>query len=255
MSYLRPVVNEKKDAFLTEAAEQRATASLTVRAPDGWSSYQGRVLEVGQAPLSLLIEYPAGPAGKPAPSISEGQLVGVTFRRGHRKCMFTSMVLGKERLNVDEHSQLGALRVQWPEEVQELQRRVYQRADVPATWDVEVGFWSGGTRLSARDVAEPPRFVGRLTNLSAGGIGVEVTDPSGVDQTLDTIYACKFTPIKHHPPFTMQAVLRHVSEGRRPGFLCLGMQFLGAEFAPRTLGRLARVVTQFHRFYPTTSSR
>jgi len=250
LSYVRDLATEQKEQFLRDAAKELAWVTLATRMSNGWSNYKTRLLEVRTDPPVLMVEYPAGGAGQPAPDIAEGQLVGMTFRRGHRKCVFTSMVLGKQRVAMAEHTQLGALVLRWPAEMQELQRRAYRRVDVPIAWDIEVGFWPCETKLSPRKPPPPPLFTGVLVNLSAGGLAAIASTSDIPQDCVGAVYAGRFTLVKHHPPFMVQFRARHIEPTKTPGRVEVGCQFLGLEFSPRTLSRLTRVVTQFQRFTP-----
>ena len=255
MSLLRALAPEQRDQFIEQAAHEQALLTLALRIGSEWKTYKARLLELRQQPPSLVVEYPAGHAGQKAPDLSEGQLMGVGFRRGQRKCLFTAMLIAKDRIAVAGNTQVGVVILRWPEEIQELQRRAYERVDVPAAWGIDVDFWPVGTRLSPRHTPPPELFSGCLVNLSAGGIAVLVP-PSSVDKSeVDTAYACRFAPVKHHPPFTVQALLRHQSPCDSSGQVSLGFQFLGLEFNPRTLSRLARVVMQFRGYSLTTNRR
>ena len=252
---LRGVTPQARDQYLAEAAESQAWLTVAVRGAPGGETYKSRLLGVRADAQTLVVEYPAGKAGRPAPDIDEGRLLGITFRRGARKHVFTSMVVGKDRVAVSGTSQVGVLLLRWPEEMQELQRRAYQRVDVPASWDISVGFWPENTRLSPRRPPPPPSLESTMTNLSAGGLAVTVPTDAAEDLILETVFACRFTPVKHHPPFHMHARLRHIDMSAEATTAMLGMQFVRLEFSPRMLGRLVRVVTQFQRYSPSPARR
>lgn len=251
MSYVRALATGQKDQYLREAARERAWVTLAARTPNGWTQYKTRLLKLQDEPPLLVVEYPAGTGGRAAPDIGEGQLMGMTFRRGHRKCVFTTAVLGKQRLALAEHTHLGALLMRWPEEMQELQRRAYQRVDVPAGCDIEAGFWPQDTKLSPRKPPPDPLFAGQVANLSAGGFAVTVGASDARNVRIGDVLVSRFALVKHHPPFTIQVLLRHAEPADTRGNVEIGCQFLGLEFSPRTLARLTRAVTQFQRFNPS----
>ena len=98
--------------------------------------------------------------------------MGVSFRRGHKKCILVGQVVLRRSENGDNNQPIDTLLVRANEGLRELQRRVYQRLAVPRDRFIAVKLWEGGIPTPG----EPswPLCAGRLANVSVGGILVEV---------------------------------------------------------------------------------
>ncbi|HEY3244078.1 MAG TPA: PilZ domain-containing protein [Phycisphaerae bacterium] len=237
---------QRRDEILLEAAAQLTPVVLTARTAECWQVYKSRLLsaEPGQR---LLVERSDNTPGGP-PEIAPGEELGVTFRRGHRKCMFSarvqppaSVVLGDRR-----HT---ALVLSWPDWMQEFQRRVYQRVAPPPDQSIEVHVWRGGAeqRPASSAAAGSGVHVGAVCDLSVGGMAMTLAGvhPLRAGDAL----GCAFSARPNDEPFVLDATLRHVgrdAEGRS----VLGLQFVGLEtsgYGREAVTRLAKTVTGFHR--------
>ncbi|MBI3834753.1 MAG: PilZ domain-containing protein [Planctomycetes bacterium] len=223
---------------LSDSAAQQRPLVLTHHGPDGWrtikSVFSGGSPESRTLRVSGMIEKEL-PA-KALPGV--GMTLGGSFRLGHKKFMFCAMVQGVER-----HSDRLELMLRWPDHLQQLQRRVYERAEPPVGSVVAVRFW----RDEASSATERKVRHGQLEDISAGGMRIKVSETG--DIAMESTYRCSFTPRPGRPAIVLDAILRHrqaVDSGRAS----LGFQFVGLETTPegmKTLDRLARVVTQFQR--------
>jgi len=234
--------------MLVEAASKRTPVVLSCKDGEQWVSVKSRLLDASQANGCLVVEYPAGQQGQRAPDITRGQYVGVAFRRGHKKCVFGSYVVGKERFQLDRRNHVGALVISWPAEVGQLQRRAYFRVEVPAGQTVAAYLWPGGATARPR-AGSPgwPLYVTQLVDLSAGGFRVAVPvdeDPKfAVEQTV----GMEFVVEPNRPPIVADANFRH-SEPGPEGRVYLGFQFVGLELDGRGRGlleRLARITSHW----------
>jgi len=239
----------RRDQILVEAADRRTPLVLSRKQPHGWGTFRSRLLEAEPIAQRLIIEYPVGAGGEKAPDIEEGESIGVAFRKGHRKCMFASVVQGKKRFQIDEANRVGALLLRWPGDLQQLQRRVYYRAPIPPDRAIKVAFWPGGLAYEARvGAAEFPVYAGWLMNLSAGGMAVVVPHDQRGDWRPGDTFGCRFEPAPGSC-LAMDATLRHAEPGEN-GLTRLGFQFVGLELTGQgraVLRLLAHVVARFHR--------
>ncbi|HUW84318.1 MAG TPA: PilZ domain-containing protein [Phycisphaerae bacterium] len=236
--------------LLVEAASKRTPAVLSCKDGQQWVSVKSRLLDASQADGRLVVEYPAGQQGQRAPDITRGQYVGVAFRRGHKKCVFGSYVVGKERFQLDRRNLVGALMLGWPAEIGQFQRRAYFRVEVPPGQTVATYLWPGGATARPR-AGSPgwPLYVTQLVDLSAGGFRVEVPvdeDPKfAVEQTV----GMEFVVEPNRPPIIADANFRH-SEPGPEGRVHLGFQFVGLELDGRgrtLLERLARITSHWRQ--------
>jgi len=242
MSQVLFVGEARRDAIIAEAADRRTPVVLTRHDGSGWRTYKSRFVGCSEVDRQLYVEQPAAAEAEPGPSLVCGELVGVAFRRGHKKCLFNTVVRTMPAPQPGSPIPAGALAVGWPDDMQELQRRVYQRACPPPDRPIKVRFRSAGSHSSGdRD------RVGIMDNLSAGGMRVRCADDGGF-QTGDDLKVA-FALGRRGPEFVLEATFRHC-EPRPDGSCSLGFQFVGLETSRQgqeTLVRLSRMVTDFQR--------
>jgi hypothetical protein len=134
----------------------------------------------------------------------------------------------------------------WPDHLQQLQRRVYERVRPMRDTVISVRFWredqATASSVEARDVRH-----GQMEDLSVGGMRVKAANPAAIED--GQTYRCVFAPKPGKPSFVLDALIRH-HEDADQGRASIGFQFIGLEATPegrRTLERLARTVTQLQR--------
>ena len=95
---------ERRDAILRQAAEHRLTSLLTRSTGCGWQTYRTRFIRCQREQGIIHIEQPVtagtdalernATIGSATPlELLPGENIGVSFRRGHAKCTFTTMVV------------------------------------------------------------------------------------------------------------------------------------------------------------------
>lgn len=239
MSAMQTVANEHRDKILATVAENSSYAVISYHGPAGWRSYKCRFHSVppGRGEVSLLAEnMPAGDQGSPKP----GEVVGVSFRLGHKKCMFSAVLLGVDR------PRETVVRLRCTGQLRQLQRRVYERAIPPRDVVVPVRFWHlvamGQSTGSGRDTRH-----GQLENISAGGMRIQTR---GFHQpAIGLTHRCILTPRPGAPTLIVDAVLRHydVLANERAS---LGFQFIGLEATlegQQLLQFIVQIVNRFRR--------
>ena len=157
-------------AILHEAIKARTPAVLTYQSPAGWMMLKSRLVGIEADSAWILLELPKTPEPETHPPVV-GQSLGVSFRRGHRKCVFNSRLAGESEAGADGR-RASVLRLVWPEELQELQRRLYHRTPVPRGRLVPVDLWMTQAPSDLPADSMPKR--GKMLDLSAGGISVEM---------------------------------------------------------------------------------
>jgi len=213
---------------------------VTHYGPSGWRLFKGKFSPpVSSGGVQLALPLSTEEDGVQLPRT--GASIGCTFRVGHKKCMFESTVC-----SVDRRAEDAAVMLRWPSQVQQLQRRVFERCSPPDHAAIAVRFWRddgpAGHECGLRDVRN-----GQLEDLSAGGIRVKVSRDQGLED--GAVFHCSFTPRPGKPPFLVDAVLRHRAAADQSR-ASLGFQFIGLEATAagrRTLDRLARLVSHFQR--------
>lgn len=241
MTATQSITHIQREENLTNAIHEQSRAVLTHREADGWRTHKAQFVSGDKSAGRITVRVARVDAESwdwPATGVQ----LGVAFRAGHKKCMFSSQafpIAGEqgERL----------LRIEWPSTVQQLQRRAFQRVAPPDAAIIPVRFWQtknsdeGGTtdRSSMRH--------GQLVDMSAGGMRIRTADLDSIE--LEGAYRCVLTPNPGTPPLVLDARLRH-RESTNFGRAALGFQFVGLEVTPegrKTLTRIARLVNQFQR--------
>ncbi len=243
MEKLLRIEEAKKNEIVLAAIEKEMPCVISRRNDVGWQVCKSHLISGDTCVGRLRLAFPHMCQGEAAPEFACGDQVGVTFRRGHKKCMFSTKVI-----EVDE-SDGGQIVMEWPDAVQEMQRRVYQRA-APVGRRVHVRFWIGGVAARAQvEESGPGIMTGVLKDLSAGGMRITV---SGIDVGMfaeGESIGCAFTPKPRGETIVIDSVFRHV-QMEDDGTVSVGVQFVGLEttLAGRNqLADIARVVSDFQR--------
>jgi len=253
MSATLTLARDRQDQILVDSVRLQRPLVLTHQSGNGWRTFKALFVSgsPGLRELHTRVRMPEDgwPTNLPAP----GATLGGTFRIGHKKCMFGSVLVSTE---MNDEEALFTLR--WPDQLQQLQRRAYERALPPPGEVIAVRFWRDHGCAGHRPTGDPPlhgatapesRNVrhGQLEDISAGGMRIKVADPK--DMELDCTYRCVLVPRPGKPPLVLDAVLRH-REAVDNGRASLGFQFVGMETSAeglRLLDRIARVVNHFQR--------
>lgn len=113
---------------------------------------------------SLWITYPHSDHGPADYAFSPGGRVGITFRSGFQRFLFSANIAAVEE------SGTAALQLDLPEELQVSERRVGLRVEMPALATVEASIWLGGRQVRHDEVdVVVPVWSGRVLDLSEGG--------------------------------------------------------------------------------------
>jgi len=237
MSGLQQLAPTQRDEILLDSIRRKVQVALCVQQETGFSRRKGRFLAGSAASDGLKIEvFSASDGDGP---LNRDDRVGVSFRVGHKKCMFRASVE-----DVEPRGRSVVVGMKWPAHLRQLQRRSYERVAPPPGVVIAVRFWrsDGGPTSSgqSRDVRH-----GQLEDLSAGGLRLLVGDCTGLE--LEKEYQCIFAARTGDCAVLAPGVLRHI-EALPSGRASLGFQFLGLEATEEgttLLGRIARVVSQF----------
>ncbi|MFH1111242.1 MAG: PilZ domain-containing protein [Planctomycetota bacterium] len=241
MSTTQTIGRERHDQVLEDAVAHERPLVLTYNSDAGWRTFKAAFVSGPAVSSGILVKLEPAADGVVGNLPTPGDTLGGTFRLGHKKCMFSTVLLSVQRQGEDI---LWAIRR--PEQLQQLQRRAYERAAPPKGSVIAVRFWreaaGGDASTDVRNVRH-----GQLEDISAGGMRIKVADPK--DMSLDRTYRCVFTPRPGKPSLVLDAVLRH-REAVDQGRASLGFQFVGMEATPeglRLLDRLVRIVNHFQR--------
>ncbi len=210
---------------IRDAANRHLPVTVTVRHDERWINLQSRLLDID--PQRIYIQIPTNAEGHPW-ELGPAEKVGVTVKLKHHKYVFVSTVAGPDAFELDDGQKLPVVGLCWPSQMQRLQRRAYYRADVPEGCVIRASMWLGGMQSEPQQMTpDHPVFVGRVTNLSAGGFQFRTADDPG--DRLETGYLAGvrigFGP--GQPSVFADAEIRHVAHDN--GEIVVGLQFVGLE--------------------------
>lgn len=222
MSTMFPVEAARQASVLADAIEDFRPAIATWRQGEGWATLETRFMGMTHRTGELALQYAC--PGQDPPDICDGQHVSVSFRRGRGRCAFDTVVLGRGRATLSGGQTVSILRLEYPEELCDLQRRGYYRQPVSASAGVDVSL-----SLVCEDTSTNAcrGAVGSLVDISPDGMSVVL--PQGVDLpvTADDLLDCSIWIAGEASPICLRA---RICSRRDPGDgrLRLGLQLVSA---------------------------
>ncbi|MCY2927691.1 MAG: hypothetical protein NT031_20065 [Planctomycetota bacterium] len=182
---IQELQHQQIDEAIRAAVDKGIPVTVTVQ-PDGqdtWINLHSRLIACQDN--QLLIEPPTAQEGEAPREFRPSDRIGVSFKLKHHKHIFNTVVLGEHKgWRVGPSPASDALAISSPTRMQRLQRRAFQRVDVPPGKIVRGSFWMGGRKAQPQG-ADPacPVWSGAVTNISAGGLQMRVD--SEVTHVLD----------------------------------------------------------------------
>jgi c-di-GMP-binding flagellar brake protein YcgR len=247
MASLQNLTNQQIDEVLYAAAERQVPAAISVREPAGWVNYHTRLLAIRQG--HVLLEAPSPVAGGQPREFRPADKVGVNFKLKHHKFVFTGTVAETSREKLEDGTVRGIVHVCSPTRMQRMQRRAFNRSNVPDNRIVRASFWLGGREHEpAGTTPNQPVWSGRVVNISAGGF--QLTTENGLGDAInpgDTVGVRISFGIGEEVVYA-DAQFRHCLE--EGGKFHLGFQFVGLGLTPegrQTLQVIGSKANQFQR--------
>lgn len=237
MSPTQQFTDRRRDQVLEQVVVRGVHAVLSHHAATGWRTFKAAFASGSRTSNTLSVRLFGPQIASPELFPAPGDRMGVTFRLNHRKCVFNTLVE-----SVQSDTDRVVLNLRWPDHLQQLQRRSFERVEVPRGRVIAVRFWQETPAGASRDARH-----GQLENVSAGGMRIRVS--RDFDARIGDAYKCVFSPRPGAPSMILDTRVQHkevLDEGRAS----VGLQFLGLEASPegqRTLDRLARIVHQYQR--------
>lgn len=225
--------------LLIESAETQALVVLTWRNKVGWRVGKTRLASADSDARRFAAELPITTDDTTIALLPLGLNLGVSLRSGHKKYVFASTVLACDGAGVQ---------LAWPQQVQQMQRRCYQRVAWFADQPLDVQFWAGGLEHPPTD-GEPGTWTAQLLDLSAGGMQILWPSDQAFPLPIGSLVGCRFAPEPNRSPLTLEGICRHV-ESTPDGRMAAGFQFIGLECSEAGRARLrhlARVVGRLQR--------
>ena len=247
MTVQERVSPEQMREILELAALRSTPAALTCRLRDTWQTYRSRF--VGLRHGQMWLEYGRG-APEQIPAVHEaGQRIGVAFKWRHHKYVFSAMVGEVADFQHSPQVRLKALRIAWPTEMHQLQRRVFFRVDVPDGRLMHAHFWEGG--LSAEptgQLRDKLVYCGQVVDLSAGGFRVRLLAGGDPGFQVGAVIGVELKTDSGGEAIKLDAQFRHTQADEFG--VTLGLQIMGLTETSRgrkTLERIGRIMREFQR--------
>lgn len=240
MSQPYPIDAYEWSEQLHEVARNRLPATITYQTHKGWTVLKARFVATPAESDLLAIDF-VNPPDHAEPAPQPGQELGISYRRGSRKCVFTACFVDLSTTPVSSGGTRTTLRFTWPQHVEELQRRLYHRTPVPRGRLVPVDLWLAQAQEDFDSGALAQR--GRMVDLSAGGLSVELPGETRPRWREDEQLSCRFAPGPDRPPIEVAAKLTHYTR-LSDGHVRIGLQFLGLDTGERgrhTLQKISRM--------------
>ncbi len=177
MAILSTLTGSEVAIAIGASAKNKVGVTVTLQHQDRWFLFSGDMLDASGE--SVWITYPQSDHGPGEYEFSPGQRVGVTFRSGYQRFLFSAKIASVEE------SGTRALQLDMPEEMQIAERRAAPREEMPALATVEASIWLGGQQIMPDKVDMiTPVWPGTVVDLCEGGCYVR-TSPE-VSQYIET---------------------------------------------------------------------
>jgi hypothetical protein len=120
--------------------------------------------------IEPLARESADEAGRTPLELPAGAALGLSFRHGHYKCMFSTTVAGALRIALSADLRVDALLIRRPDTIQQLQRRAFNRVAVPRGTLIPADLSPIADRPDAPRPSNAAGLCGYVSDLSAGGV-------------------------------------------------------------------------------------
>jgi len=158
---------------IVSAAERKVPIVITSRIGKCWTNLRSRMLAFCEG--HLIIDVPSATAESASieiPVFSPGDKINISFKLKHYKHIFTTTVVGSKEI-AQEGGPVAVLSLCKPMKMQRLQRRSYERVEIPLNRIVRASVWMGGVESEPSQASSDlPVWSGPVTNLSVGGVQI-----------------------------------------------------------------------------------
>jgi len=213
------------DSVLNRVTENSNICTVTKQDGIGY-----KVMKTTFTPSNFLFVGLTKPEGE---TFEEGETLGVSFRVGHKKCLFNGSVT-----QVDDDS----LRITRPETIHSLQRRYFQRAPACHTIATYLNVGSQCVHCIVNDI-------------SVGGVLLVSEEPKAADIQVGDQAQVSIVFNRRHSLDALDGLIRGV-EKRMDDKYYIGVQFVGFEISAenvRKMDQLANKVRAIGRNYYSRS--
>lgn len=205
------------ESMLSWAAERHVDVNVTQCIDGEWQTFRA-VFGSFDAQKNTIVLQEVAEKQSPNAVLQPDVEVGVAFRRGHKKCLFTTKITGQEG---------DTLLLQEPTSVRAVQRRAYQRVNIPSHRFIPVKVWEGSLPNSGEVCF--PVCSGRVANISMGGVLVDVRSDQNPRLQEGDMVGIEIIRRPDVKPLLLEGQFRHCVTTEDVERISLGFQFLGLE--------------------------
>ncbi|MBP8604848.1 MAG: PilZ domain-containing protein [Phycisphaerae bacterium] len=225
-------LDERKD-FLLQAIQEQSPVIASYLFDGKWHLLEMKTIGFSE-------DFITFKAQKPSENLKAEQPVGICIHQGYFKYLFDTAVQA-----VSSEGYMPLIKMDLPDRVERIQRRMYHRQPVPASLKVKVLFWHRGYLEDTDEQPEELYWEGRLLNLSAGGAQFEIDAKEKNNFRAGQLLGVQFTPMSYQKPFLLESHVRYLKNQPDQTSFRIGVEFLGLEASREgreVLNRLLEVI-------------
>lgn len=215
MSQTELLTTEQIHSFLPQAAQQGLCGTLSTLYQGKWNVFDVSLSSIDNSGLIFRI---LSPKNDDFP-FKQHQPVGICLQQEHHKYIFETSIFAPGP---------STLTLEWPEKIEKMQRRAYDRQPVPPGLNVKATFWHRGYINGTKQPPKENYWQGLLENLSAGGAMIRMDAQSADSFSMGQLIGLQFTPMSYQKPLLLEGHIRHLNT-LSDGNIVLGIEFLGLE--------------------------
>lgn len=244
-------------SVLEAAVARNSGAVLSLPSAGMLRHHKSRFL--GDAPEGIWLESASADAVLVDSLIESAKPVGVSFKSGDNKAVFSGLLLRREtayRINAD--ITVEAVLIRNPEDVKVVQRRNTYRVRVPKDYELSARIWRIGKEVDLNDrPLSAAEVETHLIDISIGGMGVTLRGNDGQPPVITTEDRLRIELLVHGEPVVIEGRLRYHSTPLKGDTCRAGIQFQALQddiegrritaLLTRMLGELQRLELRRHR--------
>ena len=211
---------EQTHQFLSDAIQEDADIVLSFTRRGKWRLYHTRICGFTDDNITLK-------STKKESGLIIDQPVGICAQLGHHKYLFQTTIQSVDHSGPDEQIVL-----EFPEHVEQIQRRAFEREPVPSDLKVKCLFWHRGYLDESETEPAEQYWQGRLLNLSAGGAQIAVDLDLKSYFREGQLVGVQFTPMSYQRPLLLEAHVKYLKDQKEHEQFLVGVEFLGLEAGP-----------------------
>ncbi len=235
MSFLEELSQEEMLEALKLLGESHLPVALTVQYRERWITFP--TCAIAQHKGILWVEQPDPGQFPKGFRFRIGERVGVSFSTGHRKFVFAGRVGYLETYRLEDAPPAEAVRLDRPERMLKVRRRLHDRIELPFDELTRATFWLGGWEAQpAEATVETPTWSGRVLNISQGGMLVRTTYEAAKYLEVGDMLGVLVTFGSEEQAALIDAQLRHCAPDGEMALM--GLQFVQVEGDEQGAGAL-----------------